>query len=76
MDERRQDDQLERTYNSSVPIQNVALRTYRERWTIERSGGRGSGRSVLAARHDDYDLSKTFDDARKILIVLMMLPSS
>ena len=27
MDEQRQDDQLEPTYNSSVPIQDVALKT-------------------------------------------------
>ena len=26
-----------------------------EQWTIEKSGGRGSGRSVLAVRHDDDD---------------------
>ena len=53
MDEQRQDDQLEPVYHSSVPIQDVALKTYRERWMIERGGGRGSGRSVLVARHDD-----------------------
>ncbi len=55
MDEQRQDDQLEPIYNSSVPIQDVALKTYRERWTIETGGERGSGRSVLAVRHDDED---------------------
>ena len=55
MDEQRQDDQLESIYDSSVPIQDVALKTYRERWTIETGGGRGLGRSVLAARHDDDD---------------------
>ena len=53
MDEQRQDDQLEPTYNSSVPIQVVALYTNRERWTIEKGDGRGSGRSPLAAQHDD-----------------------
>ena len=52
MDEQRQDDQLEHIYNSSVPIQDVA---YRERWTIETGGEKGSVRSVLAARHDDDD---------------------
>ena len=55
MDEKRQDDQLEPIYNSSVSIQDVSLKTYRVRWTIETDGGRGSSRSVLAARHDDYD---------------------
>ena len=53
MDEQRQDDQQEPTYNSFVPIQDVALKTYRKRWTIEGDGRRGSGRSVLMARHDD-----------------------
>ena len=51
MDEQRQDDQLEPTYNSSVLIQDVALK----RWTIKKDGGRGSGRSVLMARNDDDD---------------------
>ncbi len=49
MDEQRQDDQLEPTYNSSVPIQDIALKTYRERWTIEKGGGRESGRSLFMA---------------------------
>ena len=53
MDEQRQDDQQETIYNSSVPIQDVVLKTYRERWMIETGGKRGSGRSVLVARHDD-----------------------
>ena len=53
MDEQRQNDQLE--YSSSVPVQDVALKTCRERWTIETCGERGSGRFVLAAWHDDDD---------------------
>ena len=40
MDEQRQDDQLEPTYSSSVPIQDVALDTSRKQWTIEKSGDR------------------------------------
>ena len=36
MDEQRQDDQLEPTNNSSVPIQDVALKTYQKRWRIKR----------------------------------------
>ena len=55
MDEQRQDDQQEPIYNNSMPIQDVALKTYRERWTIETDDGRGSERSVLAVRHDDDD---------------------
>ena len=44
MDEQRQDDQLEPIYNSSVPIQDIALKTSQERWTIETGRERGSGR--------------------------------
>ena len=55
MDEQRQDNQLEPTYTSSVPIRDVALKTYRKRWTIGRSGERGSGISALIVRHDDDD---------------------
>ena len=45
--------QLEPTYSSSVRIRDVALMTLQKRWTIGRSGNRGSGISVLAARQDD-----------------------
>ena len=51
----KQDDQLERTFISYVRIQDVVLKTYLGRWTIERSGERGSGISVLSARYDDDD---------------------
>ena len=53
MAEQRQYDQLEPTYSRSVPIRDVALKTCQRRWTIGRSGERGSGISVLTARHDD-----------------------
>ena len=53
MDEQRQDDQLEPTYSISVPIREVALNTCRKQWTIEKGGKKGSGISVLMARHDD-----------------------
>ena len=46
----RQDDQLEPTYSSSVPIWDVALRSCRKQWTIGMSGERSSGISVLIAR--------------------------
>ena len=54
--EQKQGDQLEPTYSSSVRIRDVALRTCQKRWTIGRSGERGSGISVLVARHDDDDM--------------------
>ena len=49
------DDQLEPTYNSSVLIQDVALKTCRKQWTIKKGGEKWSGISVLMARHDDDD---------------------
>ena len=53
MDEQKQDDQLKSIYNSSVPIQDVALKTYWKWWTIEMGGERASGRSMLMVRYDD-----------------------
>ena len=47
----KQDDQLEH-----ILSRYVALKTWQRRWTIGRSGMRGSGISVLAARHDDDDI--------------------
>ena len=55
MDEQKMDDQLEPTYNSSLPIQDVALKTCWKQWTIEKGGKKGSGISALMARHDDDD---------------------
>ena len=55
MDEQRQDDPLELTYKSSVPIQDVDLKTYWKQWTIEKGGARGPGISTLVAQHDDDD---------------------
>ena len=55
MAKQKQDDQLEHIYNSSVRIRDVALKICQRRWTIGRSGGRGSGITVLAAQHDHDD---------------------
>ena len=49
----KQDDQHEHTFSSYVRVRDVALKTCLGRWTIGRSGERGSGISVLSARHDD-----------------------
>ena len=62
MDEQRQDDQLEPSYSSSVPIRDVALRTYRKQCVIGRGGERGSPISVLIARHDDDN-----DDKKNVM---------
>ena len=55
MVEQRQDDQFDSIYNSFVTRHDIALTTSREQWTIETGGERASGRSVLAAWHDDDD---------------------
>ena len=47
MDEQRQEDQFKPTYSSSVPIQDVALKTCWKQWMIGRGGERGSGISML-----------------------------
>ena len=52
---KKQDDQIEHTFSSYLRIRDVVLKTCQRRWTIGRSGERGSGISVLAARHDDDD---------------------
>ena len=49
----KKDEQLEHTFSSYVRIRDVALKTYQRRWTIGKSGERGSGISVPAAKHDD-----------------------
>ena len=51
----KQDDQHEHTFSSYVRRRDVVLKTYLGRWTIGRSGERGSGISVLPARYDDDD---------------------
>ena len=53
MARQKQDDQLKHTFGSYVRIRDVAQKTCQRRWTIGRSGERGSGISVLAVRHDD-----------------------
>ena len=55
MAKQKQDDQFEHTYSSYVRIRDVALMTCQRRWMIGRSVERGSGISVIAARHDDDD---------------------
>ena len=55
MAKQKQDDQLEHTYSSYVRIWDVALKTCQKQWMIGKSGEKGSGISVLAARHDDGD---------------------
>ena len=51
----KKDDQHERTFSNYVRIRDVVQKTCLKRCTIGKSGERGSGRSVLAARHDNDD---------------------
>ena len=55
MAKQKQDDQLGLTYSSYVRSQDVTLKTCQRRWIIGRRGEKGSGISVLVARHDDVD---------------------
>ena len=48
-----QDDQHEHTFNNYVRIRDVVQKTCLRRWTIGKSGERGSGISALPKRHDD-----------------------
>ena len=47
MNKQKQDDYLEPIYNSSVPIQDIALKTYGERWT-DKDGWRDRGMEIRA----------------------------
>ena len=49
-----------RTYNSSVPLQDVVWKTS-EQWMIEASGKRGSGKSMLAVRQWRNSTKKIVD---------------
>ena len=69
----KQDDQLERTFSSYVRIQDVVLKTYLGRWTIGRSGERGSGISVLPARYDDDDDDDIYIYDASFLFVMIIL---
>ena len=55
MAEQKQDDQHEHTFSNYVKIRDVVQKTCQRRWTIGKSGERGSRISVIPARHDDDD---------------------
>ena len=61
MAEQKQDDQHEHTFSNYVRIRDVVQKTCQRRWTIGKSGERGSGISVLPARHDDDDVKLNID---------------
>ena len=51
----KQGEHLEPTYSSSVRIRHIVRSTCQKKWTIVKSGERGSGISSLVARQDDDD---------------------
>ena len=51
-----------------MPIQDIALKISRERWTIETSGERGPLKSVLAAWHDE--------DEDECLVIIITIAQS
>ena len=61
----KQDDQHEHTFSNYVRMRDVVQKTCLRRWTIGKNGERGSGISVLPARHDDDD----DDDSHIIQII-------
>ena len=69
MDKQRLNKQLEPIYSSSVPIQNVAWKTFQEQWMTETGGERGSGKSVLAA-HDGDDEPVFLSNTKNLHTVL------
>ena len=72
----KQDDQHEHTFRNYVRIQDVVQKTCLRRWTIGKSGERGSGISVLPAWHDDDDEIATCCKRKKIQIKIEILTKS
>ena len=62
MDDQNQDDQLQSTYNSSVSIRDVSLKTFWKQWTIGMGGERGSGISIFTnpSARAGYDTRSSF----------------
>ena len=55
MAEQKQDDRHEHIFSNFVRIRDVVQKTCQRRLRIGKSGERGSGISMLPARHDDDD---------------------
>ena len=72
MARQKQDNQLKHTFSSYVRIWDAALKTCLRQWMMGRSGERGSGIFVLAARHDDNQLNIT-NGSKHFCMVLGMV---
>ena len=66
MAEQKQGDQLEPTYNSSVRMRDVALRTCQKRLTIGRNCERESGISALMAQQDEMMMMVNFSSIHSL----------
>ena len=66
---KKQGDQLEPTYSSSLRIRDVALTTCQKRWTIGRRDEIGSGISMLVARWEDDDDETNSTETSTFLLV-------
>ena len=60
MDDQRLDNRLEPIYSSLMPIQYVAWKTCRKWRMTEIGGKKESGKSVIAAEHDDDSFKTCF----------------
>ena len=69
----KQDDQHGHTFSSYVRIRDVVLKTCLGRWTIGRSGERGSGISVLPARHDDDDDDFKCNEKHGFVLIIIII---
>ena len=69
----RQDDQHEHTFSNYVRIRDVVQKTCMRRWTMGKSGERGSGISLLPAQHDDDDDDDDDDDSFIIKLIVWTL---
>ena len=56
------------TWPTSLNLYTAAMKTCRKQWTIVRGSERGSGISVLMARHDDDDLGHPLNFSTDFLI--------
>ena len=63
----KQDDQHEQTFSNYVRIRDVVQKTCQRRWTIGKSGERGSGISVLPARQDDDDIWNSLNVSKQMI---------
>ena len=61
MAEQKQDDQHEHTFSNYVRIQDIVQKACQRRLTIGKSVERGSGISVIPARHHDDDDDSWFE---------------